>query len=105
MPGNHYGEHNNIIPKESWVLWKQGLIKAVYHLSLNKSICVLAHFSHEYRKQGLWAGMKGGLFAKKSPPRLVWPNESKIKRLVNIQPHLLNTVLIVSKQQYYTEYL
>lgn len=52
-PGKQYKErkktHNNVPPKESWVLWKQGLIKAVYQLSLNKSICVLAHFPHEYK--------------------------------------------------------
>lgn len=50
-------------------------------------------------------GDGGGLFAKKNPLHLVWPNESEIKQFVNIQPHLLNTVLIVSKQQYYTESL
>lgn len=42
-------EHNNKAPKESWALWKHILIKAVYQLSLNKSICVLAHFPHEHK--------------------------------------------------------
>lgn len=54
---------------------------------------------------GSWAGMEGGLFAEKNPLHLVWPNERQIKRLVNIQPHILNTALIVSKQQYYRESL
>lgn len=45
---------------------------------------------------GLWAWMKGGLICREESTTLVWPNESEIKRLLNIQPHLLNTMLIVA---------
>lgn len=56
-------------------------------------------------RSGVVGEDRGGLFSEKNPLHLVWPNERKIKRLVNIQLHLLNTVLIVSKQQCYMESL